>query len=428
MMTLREYGSQARVVAGLLLAMAMALAALLASATMAQATPGFQQQTPHPVEGMENCVSCHPAGTGGVIPSPDEHANYGNDSCLGCHPVVQAEPAEPAPGAPPDAPQLPPEDACLTCHSNPDLTMTLPSGEEMEIFVEGQELAGSVHAQLTCTDCHRDISAFPHRPLQVETRREYTLTQSDLCHRCHFEQATRTLDSIHFGILGEQLPSAPVCTDCHGYHDVPDPATSPDLLSTRCGHCHAQVYDSYAGSVHGAALLAGGHPDVPACGDCHLVHTSITIDRATFRLEVPEMCGRCHADEEMMDRYGLKSNVYDTYARDFHGATVGLLRQEGVLEPVDVAVCSDCHGVHDIQPMAGTVEQVEQRALEMCQRCHPDAGENFPDAWLGHYEISLEDAPLAWLVRAFYTVLIPFMLIGLMLHIVVDLWQFARRR
>jgi hypothetical protein len=64
----------------------------------------------------------------------------------------------------------------------------------------------------------------------------------------------------------------------------------------------------------------------------------------------------------------------------------------------------------------------------MCQRCHPDAGANFPDAWLGHYEISLEDAPLAWLVRAFYTVLIPFMLIGLMLHIVVDLWQFARRR
>ena len=36
---------------------------------------------------------------------------------------------------------------------------------------------------------------------------------------------------------------------------------------------------------------------------------------------------------------------------------------------------------------------MKQRAQEACQKCHTDAGTNFPDAWLGHYDITLEETP-----------------------------------
>jgi len=85
--------------------------------------------------------------------------------------------------------------------------------------------------------------------------------------------------------------------------------------------------------------------------------------------------------------------------------------------------------VHDIKSFKSEdPAQVRKDVMAACQKCHPNASTNFPDAWLGHYELSLEKTPLPWLVRAFYWVMIPFMLIGLTLHIVVDLWRVARNR
>jgi hypothetical protein len=93
------------------------------------------------------------------------------------------------------------------------------------------------------------------------------------------------------------------------------------------------------------------------------------------------------------------------------------------------AVCFDCHGVHNIKSVRkGDPVQIKQDIVASCQKCHPDAGSNFPEAWMSHYELSWEKAPVPWLVRAWYVVMIPFMIGGLMLHIVVDLWRIARNR
>ena len=63
-----------------------------------------------------------------------------------------------------------------------------------------------------------------------------------------------------------------------------------------------------------------------------------------------------------------------------------------------------------------------------CAKCHEGATENFPAAWLSHYEPTLEKAPLVWLVKVGYMILIPFMIGGLCLQILLHLWRVVVNR
>jgi predicted CXXCH cytochrome family protein len=481
-----------------LLVMAAGAAAVFASTAPVLATPDFQPKTTHAVEGRENCLMCHPVGSGGALPSPSDHAPYGNATCLGCHPAVAAEAAAPAAptGAAPapattQAPAAPggamptthpvagredclmchqvgggvspmPADhagrgnagclmchpaqpaaqtgaapapagpaSCIDCHKSESLSMEFASGEKLSGFVDEQKMAQSVHGEkLTCSDCHRNITGYPHSKVEAQDRREYSIALYEACKSCHFAHYTKTLDSMHYQVLEAGNRDAPLCTDCHGYHDVSKPTEPRAKISKSCASCHEETYRVYAQSVHGAALVRDeNNRDVPVCTDCHGTHKIKSASTASFHLESPEMCARCHANESLMERYGLSPKVFKTYVRDFHGSTVALTKREGTNGWTDKAVCSDCHGVHDIKTVktADPVE-VKQNIVKTCQKCHPDAGTNFPDSWLGHYELSRDKAPLPWLVRAAYTLLIPLMAGGLLLHVVVDLWRVARNR
>ena len=66
--------------------------------------------------------------------------------------------------------------------------------------------------------------------------------------------------------------------------------------------------------------------------------------------------------------------------------------------------------------------------VQKCRNCHPSAGDDFPDAWLSHYEPSLAHAPLVWGVNLGYKILIPFMIGGLMLQILLHLWRVVVNR
>ena len=415
------------------------------------AAPALQPKTTHPVQDRENCLSCHPV-EGGVKASPASHSAYKNEMCIGCHPAAQAAPqapasqpsapaqpstpsqqASPAPQPAVDAPAQPGPAAspsCVDCHKNPGMVIELPSGEKLNLTVSEEEMGKSIHAgKLSCTDCHSRVTGFPHKNVQVNSKREYSIAQYEACKRCHFANYTKTLDGMHYQVMEQGNQNAPLCTDCHGYHNVSDPDEPRTKISLGCSSCHKEVYDSYATSVHGSALINGGNKDVPICTDCHGTHVIRDPGSTSFRLDSPEMCAKCHANAELMSKYGVASNVFKSYSQDFHGVTVALSKNQGSGVATEAAVCSDCHGVHDIASVRqGDPTLVKQRAQEACQKCHTDAGTNFPDAWLGHYDITLEKTPLPWLARAFYWAMIPFMLGGLALHIFVDLWRIARNR
>ena len=130
-----------------------------------------------------------------------------------------------------------------------------------------------------------------------------------------------------------------------------------------------------------------------------------------------------------MDKYGISSKVFKTYLDDFHGKTVGFYQEESPDVWPDVAVCTDCHGVHDIMAVDNPDAPVlKENLVEVCRRCHSDATTNFPSAWLSHYEPSPNKAALVYFVKQYYRVLIPLMVVGLALNIVFDLWRLARNR
>ena len=66
--------------------------------------------------------------------------------------------------------------------------------------------------------------------------------------------------------------------------------------------------------------------------------------------------------------------------------------------------------------------------VQVCRKCHPNATENFPAAWLSHYEPSPDKAPLVYYVKLFYQIFIPFVILGLLLQILLHIWRVVVNR
>lgn len=317
-------------------------------------------------------------------------------------------------------------ESCLLCHAVPDMTLELPSGELVWLTLDRDTFYDSVHGEAgyACVQCHTDITGYPHPPLTAQNRREYVLQRYTACGRCHQDKYSLTLDSVHQRALAGGNPEAAVCTDCHGIHNIAHP-DQRERIPHMCERCHSEIYNLYAQSAHGAALLGENNPDVPTCVDCHGVHTVEGPSDSQFHLFSPQICAKCHADPELMGRYDISTDVFDTYVADFHGTTVVLFEEIAPDQETNKPVCIDCHGVHDMRPVDDPESQViKTNLLTTCQRCHPDATANFPNSWLGHYRPSPDQAPVVYFVDLFYKILIPAVIGGMVVFNLTD----ARRR
>jgi predicted CXXCH cytochrome family protein len=323
-------------------------------------------------------------------------------------------------GRPPGGPavQLSGETAtCLACHADKSLAITLKSGEELSLFVDAAMLSRSRHGKNGCTDCHTDLKGaeggHPRKPLP--SARELVVEYAKECAGCHVENGERMKDSVHQLAQERGDLQAATCTDCHGAHDARRLKEPRANIARTCARCHGEIAQTFSKSVHGAAL-SDGNPDVPTCTDCHASHAIKDPRGATWRLGLPDLCGTCHSDAAKMKKYHLSPNVLQTYLADFHGNTVSLLKAQKT-QPV-VALCTDCHGVHDIAKTHDPESRVVAANLvHTCRKCHPQANESFPKAWMSHYQPSWDKAPLVWSMNFFYRLFIPFVICGLVLQI-----------
>jgi len=332
------------------------------------------------------CTDCHPAhsvmpvGGGGVLDDETTH-------CLRCHPAQ-------APA------QVPGEARVGTAAPAPE-----------------------VHGHLSCSGCHAGYSRQSHPQEVVPGSHRGTAAPNDLCKRCHFDMYTKSLEGIHYNLLRRGHPGTPGCVDCHGSHRITSLSHDRAASAAKCGECHAKLYASYASSVHGDALVNAKNQDVPICIDCHRAHDTGDPLTVGYHYDIPFMCGNCHANEAIARKYGLSADVVKTYLSDFHGSTVSIYRDQaaGADQPVrPIAVCTDCHGTHDIKSMSALGPgAIKALLLRKCRQCHEDASVAFPDAWLSHYTPSLSRTPLLFLVDRTYTVLLPLMLLGMLLHVVL---------
>jgi predicted CXXCH cytochrome family protein len=320
-------------------------------------------------------------------------------------------------------------DTCLTCHADKEMSLALPNGETRSLHVDGEAFLRSVHGQkLSCADCHPEMVEVPHPERTFTSRRQFSLVYYEQCKRCHFSTFAKTLDSAHQVPLSRGDVTAPLCVDCHGAHDIASPNKPRTKISQTCAKCHEGVSKTYLGSVHGKALATEGNTDVPVCNDCHRSHDVAGPHAGDWRAHTPDLCASCHADEQVMKKYGLSTAVHRSYVSDFHGMTASVRKGDSRSAPV-VARCTDCHGVHDITKVDDPQSPVlKANLVRTCRQCHPDATENFPGAWLSHYEPSWQKTPLVKAVTLAYQILIPFMIGGLVLQILLHLWRVVVNR
>jgi hypothetical protein len=340
-----------------------------------------------------------------------------------------------------DAPVTPSDpqamyEECMACHELTEQVYDVATGDTISITIDRGHYESSMHSTLTCNTCHPTISGYPHPERTAVDRRDYVLQYRDTCQRCHSDEYRNTTDSMHIELLDAGNKYAPVCSDCHNPHtqvDIEGANTDNPVeraeIPLICAQCHNGIYEVYQDSVHGTGVMQENNLDTPTCVDCHGVHLMPDPRSSEFRLSSVKLCSDCHTDPAIMDKYGLSTEVQQTYVADFHGTTVKLFEGEQAMPDSDhaddvtnKAVCYDCHGVHDIKRVDDPDEglAIKENLAATCQRCHPESDLDFPDSWMSHYIPSPEHSPLVYYVQLVYNILIPTVIGGMVLFVATD--------
>ncbi len=330
---------------------------------------------------------------------------------------VQAQSPQPAAG----------DEACLTCHGRPDLSLTLPNGDRLSLYVDQSAMAQSVHTSvgIQCQSCHPTFTGYPHPANTYPSARELARAYYQTCEKCHaanYAQTQDTLHNVHAQLSAAGDLKTAVCTDCHGVHDIRSIENDRVRISATCGRCHAAIYADYQASVHGVALVQENNREVPVCTDCHGVHSIQDPRLAQFRAASPEMCAGCHANAALMSKYGLTADVYNLYTLSWHGVDVSVYKAKWPTIWHESAVCTDCHGVHNIRRTSDPASLVNPaHLLATCQRCHPDAGPNWTGTWTGHNRIDPARTPFLFYTQAFYNFFVWVVLWGSAIYVALQI-------
>jgi cytochrome b subunit of formate dehydrogenase len=317
---------------------------------------------------------------------------------------------------------------CQRCHGNPELK-TAGASRMRSLFVDEREVADSRHARIACVQCHTGGTPSRERPCVSMT------TKVD-CSICHADQVAQYQTSIHgrlfaqgstdapscrechgtHGVLGKNNPRSPTfsrsvpalcakchrtgqkaalryngtqtnvvehytesihgkgllqsgltvtanCADCHTpHHELPsrDPGSSvnPKNIAATCGRCHQGIFELFTASIHSPGPAKTSKP-LPVCSSCHSAHSIRRTDLSDFRLHIMDQCGRCHE--------AIAKTYFDTY----HGKV-------SALGYVKTAKCYDCHGSHDILPVANPASRLSRaNVVKTCGQCHAGSHRRF---------------------------------------------------
>ena len=177
---------------------------------------------------------------------------------------------------------------------------------------------------------------------------------------------------------------------------APAPEGAPRVL---CGVCHPDVRVKFEQGVHAREGFD--------CTSCHGGNAgAATVEgahRAPFRgkprrRDIPTLCAGCHADLARMTPYNIPADQYALYLTSQHGLRLAKGDET-------VAVCTDCHGVHDIRRKDDPKSSVFTRNVPYtCGRCHgappggPEGAPPVPGSPFAEYQAGVHGQ--AFLVQA----------------------------
>ncbi|OGW76444.1 MAG: hypothetical protein A3J52_03710 [Omnitrophica bacterium RIFCSPHIGHO2_02_FULL_49_9] len=365
----------------------------------------------------ETCLACHD----GINQEKFVASIHGANRCTSCHGDVKEIPHAVKPGAVHCASchrieaeiynasdhgkalrQGVSSAFCLDCHGN---------GHELLDYRNPDSPVNRKNIPATCATCHED----------QEKMMQYGLLEAR-----PFKSYS---ESVHGKALLEKgIVSSAVCTDCHGSHDLHAP-TNPESkifkkkIPQTCGKCHENVLRTYEQSIHGKAALSG-KLEAPVCTDCHGEHqikSHLDPQSTVYATALAEKtCAHCHAAEKIITKYRLPADRVETYLKSYHG----LASRFG---DVTVANCASCHGAHDILPSSDPNSSVHKKNLpQTCGKCHPGVSEQLAKGNV-HITPTSSDNRIVYYVSRFYIVLIILVIGGMLLHNALDFFSKLRR-
>jgi formate dehydrogenase gamma subunit len=250
----------------------------------------------------------------------------------------------------------------------------MKSAAGKNITIDPARHAASAHSVLGCKDCHTTIKEFPH-PAKIAKVQ---------CATCHADEAKVFPTSVH-SMLGESA-----CASCHG--NVHELTTADKLIPAKCTECHADEVKALASSIHGQAAK-NGDPDAPKCVSCHgpihAVKVSSEEDSTVARKNLADTCAQCHSNPGFLSRHKIPVvHPVDSYKLSVHGRAVALGK--------DAAVCSSCHGSHDIYPATDERSKVNHwKVPQTCGQCHTEIARQFNESVHGEaVKAGVRDAPV----------------------------------
>lgn len=309
---------------------------------------------------------------------------------------------------------------CVECHR-----------EEEKALATGLHKPDGKSKMPTCTDCHGQMTTtfgadgFPthgttvkganrssmsvaftsfgtHGTTVTATNRAFNQARQMVaaCSSCHQGQhkelkadpvETYKENAHGKALLKKGKAQAATCADCHGSHAMlrpsdPKSTLNPQNVPKTCGRCHDGVADIFYSSIHGKTLLAGKQ-GAATCTSCHSSHGIGPVNK-TFMVGVIKECSTCH----------MKQGV--TYMTSYHGKATSLGRDS-------TAVCSSCHGSHEIMATSSTLASVAPGNLvKTCGQCHQGVNKNFVK-YMPHVDMTNPKSSLpVYLVYVFMTVLL----------------------
>jgi uncharacterized protein with PIN domain len=263
---------------------------------------------------------------------------------------------------------------CMRCHGQETLRA---SRDGRSLYVDQSEVQHSRHAKIACSQCHAGVNASRVRACE-------TITTKVQCATCHEAVGQEFVTSMHGMLLAKQDPNAPACTECHGTHrvlgrkDVGSP-TFPMNIPALCARCHRegkkaavrytgtehQIIEHYTESIHGKGLLKSGLTVTATCSDCHTAHGVLPVADSASSVNpknVPATCGRCH------------HGIQEQFDSSVHAKRIGETEKK-------LPVCNDCHSAHTIR--RADTDGFKLQIMQQCGRCHEEIAKTYFDTYHG---------------------------------------------